>query len=335
MARGDQLGRQWHLIQTLIVARTGKSVADLANDLACHPRTVYRDLEALEAAGFPVYTQKKNGRNYWYILDAAKQHIPVPFSQPELIALYLSRHLLQAGKDSIYAEALESLFRKVKTTLAPRYGAYLEQIEESLAVAPRPTKSTPAPDPLFDTISAAIVSRHKLEIDYFTMSRRSRNRRRVAPYKLLFSEEAFYIIGFCEQRQAVRTFSLDRIENCTMTQITFEAPDEAALIEMIEGSFGVFQGEPQWVKIRFSAAVAGYIEEKIWHHSQGTCRQADGSLMLTARVAGIEEIRHWVLRWGAEAEVIEPTTLRERVADDVRRMCAHYKTTEKENLNHG
>jgi predicted DNA-binding transcriptional regulator YafY len=333
MARGDQLGRQWHLIQTLIVARTGKSVSDLANDLDCHPRTFYRDLEALEAAGFPVYTEKKGGTNYWHILDAAKQHIPVPFSQPELIALYLSRHLLQAGQDSIYAEALESLFRKVKTTLAPRYGAYLEQIEESLALAPRPTKSTPAPDPLFDTISAAIVSRHKLVIDYFTMSRRSRSQRQVAPYKLLFSEEAFYLIGFCDQRQAVRTFSLDRIENCTMTQITFEAPDEAALIEMIEGSFGVFQGEPSQVKIWFSPAVAGYIEEKTWHHSQVTHRQADGSLMFTARVAGLEEIRHWVLRWGAEAVVIEPTTLQEKVTDDARRMLARYTATQKENLN--
>jgi predicted DNA-binding transcriptional regulator YafY len=335
MARGDQLGRQWHLIQTLIVARTGKSVADLANALDIHPRTVYRDLEALEAAGFPVYTEKKGGKNYWYILDAAKQQIPVPFSQPELIALYFSRHLLQAGKDSIYADAMESLFRKVRTTLAPRYGAYLEQIEESLAMAPRPAKSTPAPDPLFDTISAAIVSRHKLEIDYFTMSRRSRSRRRVAPYKLLFAEETFYLIAYCDQRQAVRTFSLDRIENCKATQIAFQAPDEAALTEMIESSFGVFQGDPRRVKIRFSAAVAGYIEEKIWHPSQATERQADGSLIFTARVAGLEEIGRWVLRWGAQAEVLEPKPLREKVAADARRLCAKYAKAGKKIANDG
>ncbi|MEJ2640444.1 MAG: transcriptional regulator [Desulfosarcinaceae bacterium] len=335
MARGDQLGRQWHLIQTLIVARTGRSVAALAVDLDCHPRTVYRDLEALEAAGFPVYTEKKGGKNYWYILDAAKQHIPVPFSQPELIALYFSRHLLQAGKDSIYADALESLFRKVKTTLAPRYGTYLEQFEESLAVAPRPAKSTPAPDPLFEKISAAIVSRHKLEIEYYAMSRRRRSRRRVAPYKLLFSEETFYLIGYCDQRRAVRTFSLDRIEECRTTDVAFEAPDKATLSRMIENSFGIFQGEPQQVKIRFSAAVAGYIEEKIWHHSQATDRLADGGLMFTARVAGLEEIRHWVLRWGAEAEVLEPASLRDRVAQDVRRMWAQYDADALKKVKNG
>ena len=51
MARGDQLARQWRIIQTLISARHGKSVSNLAQDLSCHTRTVYRDLEALQAAG--------------------------------------------------------------------------------------------------------------------------------------------------------------------------------------------------------------------------------------------------------------------------------------------
>jgi predicted DNA-binding transcriptional regulator YafY len=56
MARGDQLGRQWKIIQTLIYSRRGKSAAELASDLDCHPRTVYRDLEALQIAGFPIYS---------------------------------------------------------------------------------------------------------------------------------------------------------------------------------------------------------------------------------------------------------------------------------------
>jgi predicted DNA-binding transcriptional regulator YafY len=326
MARGDQLGRQWHIIQTLIAARTGKSVAALSNDLDCHPRTVYRDLEALEVAGFPVYTEKSGGKNYWYILDAAKQQIPVPFSLPELIALYFCRNLLQVVKDTVYDEALASLFQKVKTTLTPRYGAYLDQIEGSLAVAPRPARTSPPPNPLFDTISAAIISRHKLEIDYFTMSSGRRSRRRVSPYKLLFSEETFYLIGFCDSRRGVRTFALDRIHSCQVTEISFEPPDSADLAEMIESSFGVFQGDPNLVKIHFSEVVAGYVEEKIWHHSQATERQADGSLIFTAKVAGLDEIKLWVLRWGAEAEVLQPAALRQTVAEEARRMCARYST---------
>lgn len=56
MARGDQLGRQWKIIQILISSRMGKSASHLAQDLECNPRNIYRDLQALQVAGFPIYT---------------------------------------------------------------------------------------------------------------------------------------------------------------------------------------------------------------------------------------------------------------------------------------
>jgi DeoR/GlpR family transcriptional regulator of sugar metabolism len=46
MAKGDQFGRQWRIIQTLISSRAGRSASELAQELGCNPRTVYRDLEA-------------------------------------------------------------------------------------------------------------------------------------------------------------------------------------------------------------------------------------------------------------------------------------------------
>jgi biotin operon repressor len=82
MARGDQGSRQWKIIQTLISSRIGKSASDLAEELECHPRTLYRNLEALQSAGFPIYTEKIDGKNLWSLLDIVKHQIPVPFTLP-------------------------------------------------------------------------------------------------------------------------------------------------------------------------------------------------------------------------------------------------------------
>ncbi len=95
MARGDQLGRQWKLIQALTAYRTGKSAAELAQELGCHPRTVYRDLEALQLAGFPLYTDKVDGRSLWSFVDTVKHQIPIPLNLTELMALYFSRDMLK------------------------------------------------------------------------------------------------------------------------------------------------------------------------------------------------------------------------------------------------
>ena len=74
MPRGDQLARQWKIIQTLISSRQGKSAADLASEIECHPRTLYRDLEALQVAGFPIYTEKVEGKNLWSLLDTLREN---------------------------------------------------------------------------------------------------------------------------------------------------------------------------------------------------------------------------------------------------------------------
>ena len=95
MARGDQLGRQWSIIQSLISSHMGKSAADMAKDLECNPRTVYRDLEALQVAGFPIYTERVEGKNLWSLLDTMKHKISIPFSLTELMALYFSSDILR------------------------------------------------------------------------------------------------------------------------------------------------------------------------------------------------------------------------------------------------
>ncbi len=66
--------------------------------------------------------------------------------------------------------------------------------------------------------------------------------------------------------------------------------------------------------------------EKIWHESQKITKLPDGSLEITFRVAGLDEIKRWVLSFGPETLVLEPEKLKEMVRKDLSRNLAQYST---------
>ena len=91
--RGDQLSRQWQLVQHLARSRAGVGLDQLAEELDCVRRTVYRDLDALMYAGFPVVSEKRDGHVYYRFLDTF-QLGDVPFTADEILALAFGEDLL-------------------------------------------------------------------------------------------------------------------------------------------------------------------------------------------------------------------------------------------------
>ena len=324
MARGDQLGRQWQIIQILVSSKMGKSAAELATDLECHPRTLYRDLEALQVAGFPIYTEKVAGKNLWSLLDTVKHQIPVPFTLTELMALYFGRDMLKVFKDTAFYDSLESLFQKVKTTLPKESIKYLKNVEQTLHLGVKPYKEYGKFKGILNRVNDAAVNRKSIEMVYYTMSRRKESRRRVDPYRIWFFNGTFYLIGLCHTRNEVRIFALDRIKMLHQTKETFKIPEDFSLEKFTGSSFGVYQGEPTYMKVWFHPDVSGYIKEKIWHESQKIHIQNDGSIIFEAEVAGTEEIRFWIMTWGSKAEVLEPASLREEIRTEAEKMAGRY-----------
>ncbi len=324
MARGDQLSRQWKIIQTLLSSGRGKSAAELAGELDCHSRTVYRDLEALQYAGFPLVNDRSDGKTTWSLMDTGKRNLPIPLNLTELMALYFSRNMLKGLRGSAIYDSLTSLFEKVRATLPDEYIRYLEKVQNSLEVGVKAYKPGERFQETLNRVNEATQNQRYIDIEYFTMSRQVRAPRRVAPYKIWFFDETFYLIGHCLLRGDIRLFAIDRIETITVSDQCFELPEGFDADAFMRDSFGVFRGAPVRVKIYFTPAAAGYVQEKIWHPSQQLDMQADGSLIFSAQVAGTEEIKFWVLKWGAAATVLEPEHLRTQVAAEAQAMVAKY-----------
>jgi predicted DNA-binding transcriptional regulator YafY len=79
------------------------------------------------------------------------------------------------------------------------------------------------------------------------------------------------------------------------------------------------------VKIRFLKRVAGNVDEILWHKTQRTTFEEDGSLLFEVDVDGIDEIAWWALGYGDQAQVLEPPELREKVAGHAERMQRYYQ----------
>jgi predicted DNA-binding transcriptional regulator YafY len=98
MSRNDQVKRQWFLLRNLEHSR-GATLAELVSslplDYACHPRTVRRDLEALEV-NFPLYTERVDGRTRWRFVEGFK--VPaLAFSPTELMSLVFAAVIISAA----------------------------------------------------------------------------------------------------------------------------------------------------------------------------------------------------------------------------------------------
>jgi predicted DNA-binding transcriptional regulator YafY len=269
------------------------------------------------------------GKHVWSLLDTVKHQIPIPFSLPELIALYFCSDMMKVFQGTVFYDSLESLFKKVKTTLPPESKKFVNNMEQTLRIGIKPYKQYSKFKEIINRVNEAAINRRTIEMVYYTMSRKKESKRKVDPYRIWFFNGTFYLIGLCHMRNEIRIFALDRIKMLHQTVDTFKIPEDFNLDEFIGSSFGVFQGVPTMVKVLFDAEVAGYIKEKIWHESQDIHQQKDGSIIFEAEVAGTDEIKFWIMSWGSHALVLEPEPLKDEIQTEVETMLDKYSVHAK------
>ncbi len=98
--RGDQLARQWRVIRANEASPGGLTVAEVAKREETGIRTIYRDLVALQAAGFPLYTERVEKANRWAFVDTFKFKIPPIVSRK--VAKFAKKTLSHLPAQNIY-----------------------------------------------------------------------------------------------------------------------------------------------------------------------------------------------------------------------------------------
>ena len=98
MPRNTEVIRQWTILREVERARNGVTIDELASLCGVTTRTIRRDLQALEEAGFPLYDDRsgEDGRTRWTINGQAFRGLASGLTLSELCALYFSRTLLEA-----------------------------------------------------------------------------------------------------------------------------------------------------------------------------------------------------------------------------------------------
>jgi len=127
MTEQAPLVRQWILLRTLSARRCGVTVKEMAEESGVSEKTVRRDLETFQAAGFPLEEiVEQYGRKKWR-LDPAKTQPGLSFAFDEAVALFLGRRLLEPLAGTVFWDAAQRAFRKVRAMLSAQALKYLDR----------------------------------------------------------------------------------------------------------------------------------------------------------------------------------------------------------------
>lgn len=321
--RGDQLARQWQLIQRLAKTRTGVGLDELADDLDCVRRTVYRDLDALMYAGFPVVSEKRDNRVFYRFMDSFRLG-DVPFTPDELLALAFSEDLLRVLEGTVFHDSIRSALSKVRAGLGPELGAYLNRLTDSFRVLPGPHKRYEQLSETIRQLNESVLSQTTVEIEYRTARSGQKNTRELDPYRVWYRSGGLYVVGHDHRSGEIRTFAVDRILAISSLSKPFEVDEAFDFEAFISSAFGVISETPVSVRIRFDASWRTHVTEHNWHPSQKIAELEDGGVELTMEVGGSAELRNWVMSFGVGAEVFEPASLRDDVIAELRATSARY-----------
>ena len=276
---------------------------ELAARFEVSVRTIYRDIDALSAAGIPIYAE--TGRNggirlmHDFVLDHA---VLSGEEKQEILAALQSIHVTQNIAESQTLQKLSALFHLSSENWLEidfsRWGNQGFDREK------------------FELLKTAVIHCRQIRIRYAGSDGMERERT-VQPYKLVYKSKAWYLKAFCTEKQDMRTFKLNRILELTLLEESFVRRSFPAEPEDSEIDCPL-------VTLRFPKEMAYRVYDE-FDESQIE-RQENGDLIAAARMPEGAWLVSFLLSFGTQVEILSPAHLREEIARQAEKIVEKYKT---------
>ena len=303
-------------IMSYVAQNQGVALEELAKQVNMNPEELTKELEFMLLIGKPPF--RPDDYVDIYVED---QRVFIEFDQmlnrplrlirAEAVALLMSLQLLDPEIDP---KAVSSLKDKIENLISRSIDA-ASRLEDRILLD-RPARPVSAH---FDRLRRAIERRRKVEIEYYSLGRDETSKRIVHPYFLTKSLDYWYLTGYCEMRQDLRTFKFERMLNVKSLPNSFPAPQDS-VIEGYKKEFLRSMGRRR-IEIYFDKSVAPRVKEQ---YAESVREEADGGVVLTLFSETLEYPSRLVLSFATHARPLSPPELVRKVADDARRVLGMY-----------
>lgn len=300
-----------------LLERGSISTVEAARLMTIDKRAALRDLKLLARHVDLHFTGE--GRERRWILDPATRVRNLGVL--DRIALELGRETTRFLKGSGLHEGLD---RIAPDRLASLPVHFRQNLDRKMRIQREPHRSYAGHREVVEEILDGLLRERLLDITYRRADKTERQHNGLMPLTLVLYRRAMYLM--VRRFRDGRTFSLavDRMGNVVVGE-KFSYPHDWNPDAELDGHFGMVRdGTPERVVLRFAPQVSVFVRSRTWHPSQVIRDLPDGRLELEMTTAGSELLR-MVLEWGPMCEVIEPLTLRDEVAENIRQSAALYR----------
>jgi len=314
--------RRLLFIEKKLKEKTYPNCTVLGAEWEVSPRTIQRDIDymkyQLEA---PIeYDPVRHG---YYYTESSFSLPAISISESDLFAVFIAERALSQFRNTPVYSKLRSVFAKIENSLPDKTTINPAWIQDRILCFQEPV--TDIDVKTWDTIARAIRDNNSLLIKYATPGAKNTTERKVDPYYMVNHRGEWYLSTYCHTRNSIRTFAVSRIRKAVILPEKFKIPAGMDRDRMFGDQLGIiWKKDRSKVKIRFNAEVAPFIRERKWHPAQKTRDLRDGSLILEFTTNHLNEVKDWVLSWGAGATVQTPPELVNKVKTSLKNALSTY-----------